>query len=119
MLLSILYCKSSLPLKLIFSTLFVLNDSIIVFFRRILAGQSPFSPDKKHLHHIILLSFNGSVEKTVTVIAIFQAVLSIIGVFFIANVEDSFLSLIVFVAIIFSIHRILTSSYFYKLDENQ
>lgn len=31
-----------------------ITDAIIVMFKRILRGQSPFKPDKYHLHHIFL-----------------------------------------------------------------
>ncbi len=31
-----------------------ITDAIIVMFKRILRGQSPFKPDKNHLHHIFL-----------------------------------------------------------------
>lgn len=42
-------------------SLFILPtyDTLRVFFKRILAGQSPFSPDKNHIHHVLLkIGFN-------------------------------------------------------------
>lgn len=41
-------------------------DTGIAFIRRILTGKSPFYPDKKHLHHI-LISLTGSNVITVTI----------------------------------------------------
>ncbi len=29
-------------------------DAVMAFFRRILNGQSPFAPDRKHLHHVLI-----------------------------------------------------------------
>ena len=41
-------------------------DTFIAFTRRILTGKSPFYPDKKHLHHI-LIALTGSNVVTVTI----------------------------------------------------
>lgn len=37
-------------------SLFILPiyDTLRVFFKRLLSGQSPFSPDKNHIHHVLL-----------------------------------------------------------------
>ena len=43
-----------------------LIDTATAFTRRMLTGKSPFYPDKKHLHHI-LISFTGSNVVTVTI----------------------------------------------------
>lgn len=43
-----------------------LIDTGVAFIRRMLTGKSPFYPDKKHLHHI-LMSFTGSNVITVTI----------------------------------------------------
>ena len=43
-----------------------LIDTAIAFTRRMLTGHSPFYPDKKHLHHI-LISLTGSNVVTVTI----------------------------------------------------
>ncbi len=43
-----------------------LIDTGIAFIRRMLTGKSPFYPDKKHLHHI-LMAFTGSNVITVTI----------------------------------------------------
>ena len=41
-------------------------DTMTAFIRRMLTGKSPFYPDKKHLHHI-LISLTGSNVVTVTI----------------------------------------------------
>ena len=41
-------------------------DTMTAFTRRMLTGKSPFYPDKKHLHHILML-FTGSNVVTVTI----------------------------------------------------
>ena len=46
-------------------------DTVIAFSRRILSGKSPFYPDKKHLHHI-LISLTGSNVVTVSILLILQ-----------------------------------------------
>ncbi len=46
-------------------------DTLTAFTRRILCGKSPFYPDKKHLHHI-LISLTGSNVITVTIILSLQ-----------------------------------------------
>ena len=52
-------------------------DTITAFSRRILSGKSPFYPDKKHLHHI-LISLTGSNVFTVSVLLLLQ-VLTLMG----------------------------------------
>ena len=56
-----------------------LIDTISVMATRILAGRSPFSADRGHLHHR-LLDEGYSVNQTVTIAAILQAALVIVGV---------------------------------------
>ena len=41
-------------------------DTMTAFIRRMLTGKSPFYPDKKHLHHILML-LTGSNVVTVTI----------------------------------------------------
>ena len=53
-------------------------DTITAFSRRILSGKSPFYPDKKHLHHI-LISLTGSNVFTVSVLLLLQVLILIGG----------------------------------------
>ncbi len=56
-----------------------LMDTIAVIVRRMVAGKSPFSADRKHLHHI-LLTKGLSVQQTVMVIWLLALVLAVIGI---------------------------------------
>ena len=56
-----------------------LMDTVAVMLRRIMAGHSPFSADRKHLHHL-LLSKGLSVGQTVLLIWGLAAVLALIGI---------------------------------------
>ena len=54
-------------------------DTLTAFTRRMLSGKSPFYPDKKHLHHI-LLSLTGSNILTVSIILTLQVLMLFVGV---------------------------------------
>ena len=53
-------------------------DTLTAFTRRILTGKSPFYPDKKHLHHI-LISLTGSNILTVSIILALQVIMLALG----------------------------------------
>ena len=53
-------------------------DTLTAFTRRMLTGKSPFYPDKKHLHHL-LISLTGSNVLTVTIILSLQVVMLVLG----------------------------------------
>ena len=56
-------------------------DTLTAFTRRVLTGKSPFYPDKKHLHHI-LISLTGSNVLTVTIILSLQVIMLVLGLKF-------------------------------------
>lgn len=56
-----------------------LMDTVAVMLRRIMAGHSPFSADRKHLHHL-LLSKGLSVGQTVLLIWGLAAGLAVVGI---------------------------------------
>jgi UDP-GlcNAc:undecaprenyl-phosphate GlcNAc-1-phosphate transferase len=56
-----------------------LFDSICIMSRRIQRGQSPFSPDREHLHHILPLE-GFSINKTLVTLLAFSLLLSVTGV---------------------------------------
>jgi UDP-N-acetylmuramyl pentapeptide phosphotransferase/UDP-N-acetylglucosamine-1-phosphate transferase len=68
-------------------------DTVRVFILRILAGVSPFSPDKKHIHHR-LIALGCSHLSTVLILAIINLICIILAIFF------SFLSITTLLAII-------------------
>ncbi|MBQ7069154.1 MAG: undecaprenyl/decaprenyl-phosphate alpha-N-acetylglucosaminyl 1-phosphate transferase, partial [Synergistaceae bacterium] len=51
---------------------------LTAFTRRMLSGKSPFYPDKKHLHHI-LISLTGSNILTVSIILSLQVLMLFLG----------------------------------------
>ncbi|MBQ7168930.1 MAG: undecaprenyl/decaprenyl-phosphate alpha-N-acetylglucosaminyl 1-phosphate transferase [Synergistaceae bacterium] len=53
-------------------------DTLTAFTRRMLTGKSPFYPDKKHLHHI-LISLTGSNVLTVIIILSLQVIMLVAG----------------------------------------
>ena len=53
-------------------------DTLTAFTRRMLSGKSPFYPDKKHLHHI-LISWTGSNILTVSIILTLQVLMLLAG----------------------------------------
>jgi len=73
-------------------------DTIIVMTRRIQRGQSPFSPDKSHFHHKILL-LKGSVDASVHVLVSLQIILSAIGL--LLRDKSDFINLLLFLVILF------------------
>ena len=56
-----------------------LLDTLIVMLRRIKSGKSPFSPDKTHIHHILVKFFAMNVHQTVVFLVVLQIVFSVIG----------------------------------------
>lgn len=76
--------KIYLPLVIISIITIPLYDTIRVFVIRILAGRSPFSADRNHLHHIILDSFGMSHRRTTFIIAAFSGV-SIVMAYLLIN----------------------------------
>ena len=56
-----------------------LMDTVAVMMRRMVSGKSPFSADRKHLHHV-LLSKGLSVQRTVILIWALALVLAAIGI---------------------------------------
>jgi UDP-GlcNAc:undecaprenyl-phosphate GlcNAc-1-phosphate transferase len=105
------------PISILYIAAFPIFDSLIVFFRRISKGNSPFAPDRSHLHHIVLDQFDGNIPKTVVAIVVIQIVFSAVGVFLVAQVEDSFFSLVVFVSLLFTLYKISSHFYFSQKKE--
>ena len=53
-------------------------DTLTAFTRRMLSGKSPFYPDKKHLHHL-LINITGSNILTVSIILALQVLMLFLG----------------------------------------
>jgi UDP-GlcNAc:undecaprenyl-phosphate GlcNAc-1-phosphate transferase len=67
------------PTVILFLAAIPVMDTLIVMIRRKRTGKSMFSPDKLHMHHLLLNFFSGNVKKTVTFIVLLQAFYSILG----------------------------------------
>ena len=69
---------SNLPLLIIAALYMPVFDSIRVFIIRIQNGRSPFTPDRTHIHHVILDYFKFSHRKTSFVIVSLNALILLI-----------------------------------------
>ncbi len=79
-----------------FSVILVpLIDTVRVFSIRIIKGRSPFSPDRNHVHHILLAK--GFAHASVTLTCVFSNILVIIGVYSAKSVGNTVLLSIVLV----------------------
>lgn len=92
------------PIAVLYLAALPLMDTLIVMVRRIRNGKSPFSPDKTHIHHILLIFFQKKVKKTVSFLILLQVIFSLIGLMFVGESKVlpfglGFISLVAFVAI--------------------
>ncbi|MEE9326466.1 MAG: MraY family glycosyltransferase [Cocleimonas sp.] len=60
------------PLLILYIVALPLIDTIVIVVRRKKMGQSIFTADKNHTHHVFLRMFNGNVQTAVTVLALIQ-----------------------------------------------
>ncbi|MDD4950736.1 glycosyltransferase family 4 protein [Sulfuricurvum sp.] len=70
------------PTSILFLAALPIMDTLIVMIRRKRHGYSMFTPDKLHLHHIILNFFQGDVKKTVFILLLLQGIYSVMGIDF-------------------------------------
>jgi len=82
-------------------------DTTIIIIRRKRYGKPIFSPDKNHIHHIVLRSQKDNVKKSVLIIAFAQLVYTFIGVFLIGKLPQE-ISLIFFLLNIVTWYFVLT-----------
>ncbi len=73
-------------------------DTIIVMTRRMQRGMSPFSPDKSHFHHKILM-LKGSVDASVHILVSLQIILTVIGL--LLRDKSDIINLSLFLVILF------------------
>ncbi|MEA1983408.1 MAG: MraY family glycosyltransferase [Campylobacterota bacterium] len=67
------------PIVLIYLMAMPILDTLVVMVRRIKRKKSPFSPDKTHIHHIMVKFFDMDVAKTVAFLVLLQITFSSIG----------------------------------------
>jgi len=77
--LAVLSIKYIHPIVILYLAAIPILDTLIVMIRRIRRGKSPFSPDKTHLHHILVKFFENNVQKTVIFLSMLQLIFSSIG----------------------------------------
>ncbi len=79
-----------------------LMDMTAIIFRRLKKGDSPFKPDRDHLHHIFMRA-GYSDRKSLAIITCLSVVLAVVGVLGeVLNIEDYFMAM-AFV-IVFSVY---------------
>ena len=76
------------PIAVFYLTAMPILDTLIVMIRRIRRGNSPFSPDKTHIHHIMVKFFDMNVPKTVAFLVILQIVFSSIGYMILSSINE-------------------------------
>ena len=75
------------PIAIFYLTAMPILDTLIVMIRRIRRGKSPFSPDKTHIHHIMVKFFDMNVPKTVSFLVILQIIFSSIGYMILSGIN--------------------------------
>lgn len=102
------------PITVLYLGAIPILDTIVVMVRRVKKGLSPFSPDKTHIHHILLKFFGKKVKKTVLFITLIQALFSLVGLMLALNSDElssgiaSVVALVVFVGITLFFYMIFT-----------
>ena len=71
------------PTAILFIAAIPIIDTLVVMVRRKRNGKSIFSPDKLHIHHILLRFLQGNIRTTVILIGLIQIGFSIIHVYII------------------------------------
>ncbi len=98
--LAVLSIKHIHPVTILYLAALPILDTFIVMTRRIRKGKSPFSPDKTHVHHILVKFFENNVKKTVIFLIIFQIVFSSVGYILLDMINRYKMGIIPFFAIL-------------------
>lgn len=84
------------PIVILYLLALPIIDTLVVVIKRKSNGHPIFSPDKNHVHHVLLQTFNGNVRKTVTVMALAQVSYTAIGIMLVINIPQQ-VSLLFFI----------------------
>ncbi len=76
------------PIAILYLAAIPILDTLVVMVRRIRRKKSPFSPDKTHIHHIMVKFFDMNVKKTVVFLVIMQIVFSSIGYIILDSINN-------------------------------
>ena len=71
------------PIVILYIVAVPIIDTIIVITKRVQQHRPIFSPDKNHIHHVLLNNYNKNIKKTVTAIALIQLAYSCTGIIFV------------------------------------
>lgn len=102
------------PIAIFYLAALPIVDTLVVMIRRIRKGISPFTPDKTHVHHILLNFFAKKVRKTVFFLIFTQVLFSLVGIMLSLNSYEvgqsptSFVASIAFIGIIILIYMVFT-----------
>lgn len=113
-LVAVLSLKYIHPISVFYLSAVPIVDTIVVMVRRIKKGLSPFSPDKTHIHHILLNFFSKNVKKTVLFLSLMQMLFSLVGLMLALNSEQigkslaSVVALVAFIGITVLFYMIFT-----------
>ena len=88
------------PVIILYLAALPVLDTLVVMVRRIRRGKSPFSPDKTHIHHIMVKFFEMNVRKTVIFLVILQMIFSGVGYLLIDTINNDTKSMIPFFALL-------------------
>ncbi len=112
--LAVLSLKYIHPVFILYLAALPILDTLIVMLRRIRRGKSPFSPDKTHIHHILVKFFENDIKRTVAFLVVLQTIFSSIG-YMLLEIEISkrgsvipFFALFIFVMMFLLFYMIFT-----------
>lgn len=95
------------PVSIFLLTAVPVLDTLIVMTRRISQKKSPFTPDKTHIHHIILRQQNQNVRRTSLILILLQMIFVYIGLGF--KARDDIYILVVFIMLFLLFYFLLTT----------
>ena len=110
---AVLSLKYIHPIAVLYLAALPIVDTLIVMVRRLRKGLSPFSPDKTHIHHILLGFFSKKVKKTVGFLLLMQVLFSLVGLLLIGDTKIlphglALFSLVAFIAVNMLFYMIFT-----------
>lgn len=115
--LSVLSLQYVHPIALVYIVSLPILDTLIVMTRRISKKRSPFSPDKTHIHHIMVKFFNMDVPKTVGFLVLLQIIFSSIGYMILDSINKHgganvpLFALVGFICLFFLFYMMFTTMY--------
>ncbi len=93
------------PVTILLICALPIMDTILVSAKRIASGLNPFSPDKRHIHHIILRLRRGNVANAVMLLISIQFFFTFVGMAF--KAKDDLFVLVVFLSTVVIFYELL------------